>query len=193
MIHIQRTSVWVSLPPSWSGRINPSDFAWYRMTVGCWITWLLLLLLLISSAWRWRDEIHDENSLSRPSASHTVLLGSNPRLSALIWQPAGGAAGSEGPPKFVNSGGWNICSPEGRGSDRNLLVIRDGKFNLVWRKRQRERGRASEPQWVLESQSGSFLSLLYFSFLSVSCSSFLSSCSQPLNCLQVSQRNFHHF
>lgn len=73
MIHIQRTSVL----QSWSGRINPSDFDSCRMTVGCWITWLLLLLLLISSLWRWRDEIHDENSLSRPSASRAVLPGSN--------------------------------------------------------------------------------------------------------------------
>lgn len=116
---------------TWSGRINPSDFNSCKTTLWCWITWLLLLLLLISSAWRWRDEIHDENSLSRPSASRAVLLGSNPQLSALIWLPAGGRPALKSLPSFsiVERGIFALWKG---GGDRNLLVIRDGKFNLVW-------------------------------------------------------------
>ena len=98
-----------------------------------------------------------------------ILLGSNPRLSALIWLPAGGTAGSEEPPKFLNSEERNICSLEG--GDRNLLVIRDR--SLIWcGERGRKRERAS--LIVRKSYRVTFpLRLFHFSLISVSCIIFL--------------------
>lgn len=88
-------------------------------------------------------------------------LGSNPRLSALIWLPAGGRPALKSLPSFwiVERGIFALWRG---GGDRNLLVIRDGKFNLVWR--ERERGREREPHWVLESHPGSIFQLLPCSF-----------------------------